>query len=714
MSLTVGLILLSGVNKGEAAEDIMPAGCETARKAALERWPYKLPAHWESARWHYVRGACLEASGRLKEAGGSFSQGREAAPEFEVYWDLRLFGIALGGGRTSEAVRILQRIYKNNPGGEVASELREMLRKWLADLDMGKDGGIAAEVVIAYLNAVPPSIEDALMLQPLLSYPAIQQNQLLTTGLERLMWAAPPDRATAEKWARVAGRLEKGESKPTGKEYILRAKSLHVLRMYDQQISELGRKGVVWPKDAQKRIGSYYFRALIRKREYTLASKEINRPEVIRRFGFGDAERLGTELQIAQRARRAGRVSQLIKEWEKLDPKANGLGRAYMGVVRHYAERSNQPQVLKWSRRFIQRFPDHPDVWVAYWLPLWSHYQKKQFKKALEWGDLAISSGQTFHPDVMAQFFYWRGKLLREQGQDTAAGQSMQALQKLWPTSFYGLYARYVEGRNDFSVNQRGWPDVSHPEIGPPDIKKLWREPTVAPSIFLLVVGEEDLGAGELGRLMGTPLPDGVLEEMGQAFAYFRQFRLQFRWASNYYYTVLKREPVTETHLWHNAFPLAFWDLVESHTRSFQVNPFFVLAVMREESHYYAEAGSRAGARGLMQLMPATAKQTAQRNKIAYKETNLLLPDLNIALGTLYIKHVLKRFDGHPFFAAAAYNAGPGAVRRWRKEHKGKALDEFIEAIPYDETRAYVKRVISSYLIYKKLYTDSGGSKQGG
>ena len=104
-----------------------------------------------------------------------------------------------------------------------------------------------------------------------------------------------------------------------------------------------------------------------------------------------------------------------------------------------------------------------------------------------------------------------------------------------------------------------------------------------------------------------------------------------------------------------------------------------------------------------MQLMPATAKATDSENS-AFNSQRLVVPDYNIKLGTRYFRDLMKEYDGDVIYAIAAYNAGPIAVNRWRKVMKALKKDEFIESIPYQETREYVKKVYASAAIYRQLY----------
>jgi len=126
---------------------------------------------------------------------------------------------------------------------------------------------------------------------------------------------------------------------------------------------------------------------------------------------------------------------------------------------------------------------------------------------------------------------------------------------------------------------------------------------------------------------------------------------------------------------------------------------------MREESGYRPEVISVSGARGLLQLMPSTAEVVAADAGMAgISPAALFVPDVNIRLGTRYLSQLRRRFDGNPAAAIGSYNAGPHAVERWLGKRDGADDDEWVEAIPYDQTRAYVKRVLRSVHAYRVLY----------
>ncbi|WP_330926202.1 transglycosylase SLT domain-containing protein [Candidatus Sororendozoicomonas aggregata] len=151
-------------------------------------------------------------------------------------------------------------------------------------------------------------------------------------------------------------------------------------------------------------------------------------------------------------------------------------------------------------------------------------------------------------------------------------------------------------------------------------------------------------------------------------------------------------------------FPSPLSDMFTQYARNHDIDPSWAMAIARQESAFNASAQSHAGAKGLMQLMPATAKQTARQNRIRYqRESDLFKPGVNIALGTAHLSQLIDQFDGNKVFATAAYNAGASRVNRWLKARGHLPLDIWIETIPFDETRQYVKNVLAFRVIYNSM-----------
>jgi soluble lytic murein transglycosylase len=158
--------------------------------------------------------------------------------------------------------------------------------------------------------------------------------------------------------------------------------------------------------------------------------------------------------------------------------------------------------------------------------------------------------------------------------------------------------------------------------------------------------------------------------------------------------------------LWWLAWPSAYASLIrELSPEGTSVDPALVSAVMREESSYRPAVTSPAGARGLLQIMPETGERLAAALRLpGFTPDDLYRPRTNIQLGAFYLDQLARQFDGRLEATVASYNAGPQAAARWSAEQPGLDDDEWVEAVPYSETREYVKRVLRSVHAYRELY----------
>lgn len=151
-------------------------------------------------------------------------------------------------------------------------------------------------------------------------------------------------------------------------------------------------------------------------------------------------------------------------------------------------------------------------------------------------------------------------------------------------------------------------------------------------------------------------------------------------------------------------YPRAFEPAVVAEARTRGTDPYLLWAVMRRESAFRSEVASHANARGLMQIIPPTAKAIARKLSMRVPEADeLFAPDLNIQLAAWYVSELQKRFQ-HPVLVAAAYNAGPNPVLRWLKERGDLPMDLFVETLAYRETRGYVRQVVADLHNYRALY----------
>jgi soluble lytic murein transglycosylase len=160
---------------------------------------------------------------------------------------------------------------------------------------------------------------------------------------------------------------------------------------------------------------------------------------------------------------------------------------------------------------------------------------------------------------------------------------------------------------------------------------------------------------------------------------------------------------------WKNFYPPAYDKTIRNISKNLGVNPYFVQGLIRQESLFNAKVQSRAGAIGLMQIMPKTGRSLHTNSNMTrpFKTDILFDPETNIQLGIQYIHQLKNRFKKNKTHVLISYNAGPHNLKKWLTRFKHiDDPDVFIESIPYPETRKYVKKVLRNHGIYKTLYTD--------
>lgn len=155
---------------------------------------------------------------------------------------------------------------------------------------------------------------------------------------------------------------------------------------------------------------------------------------------------------------------------------------------------------------------------------------------------------------------------------------------------------------------------------------------------------------------------------------------------------------------WRMIYPLPYRDMIFTQAKEVEIDPYLVMAVIRVESKFRPKAQSIRGAKGLMQLMPETAKWAAEQMGETYQPESLFEIDYNTKIGCWYLAKLLKEFGGSLPLTLAAYNGGPGNVTQWLKQEVWNGELENIDDIPFAETRDFVERVLHSYDSYLRIY----------
>jgi soluble lytic murein transglycosylase len=306
---------------------------------------------------------------------------------------------------------------------------------------------------------------------------------------------------------------------------------------------------------------------------------------------------------------------------------------------------------------------------------------------------------------------YWRARVLEQQEKKAEAITLYESIANDHPATYYGLLSREAVATLDpergaaLLASQAAAPIASDPfpiYAGP-----LGTDPQFASAVELLRLGFGELVPMEVLAIDRTALPTDSLRLMVLILSLAHEDRSAHGLARLWLRKDLSgRITADRRAIWEIAYPKVFRDLVVTHAKSAdELDPDLLQALMREESALDPKALSWAGALGLCQLMPATAAGVAMQLKLKQpKQAQLLEPELNIQLGARYLSDLVIRLKGVKPFALASYNAGESAVARWRRENGDEDLPGWVEQVPLQETRGYVKRVLRSYNTYKLLY----------
>jgi soluble lytic murein transglycosylase len=160
---------------------------------------------------------------------------------------------------------------------------------------------------------------------------------------------------------------------------------------------------------------------------------------------------------------------------------------------------------------------------------------------------------------------------------------------------------------------------------------------------------------------------------------------------------------------WQILFPEPWWETIKAESAKNNLDPYLVASLIRQESEFNPSAISKANAYGLMQLLPSTGKAMAREEGISHFETYQLLdPETNIRLGTRDLRKTMDKFGGVVEYALAAYNAGDDRVFDWQAAGPYHGIDEFVESIPFTETREYVQGILRNEETYKAIDASAG------
>lgn len=357
----------------------------------------------------------------------------------------------------------------------------------------------------------------------------------------------------------------------------------------------------------------------------------------------------------------------------------------YAALIRKHDGAHQEALVL--FEKILDDYPASSHAPRALWETAWSHYLSGDFPKAATTFALLANDGAWREKAI-----YWQARALEACGDRNSARPLYALLQKEFPTGFYALYIEKETGNSGTPI-----PALNGFVAAPlPEPRGMERAQALI-SLGLLAEARTELAAAK--KRNGKAFR-GSLAHAGLYLA-MNDYRSAMALFNN---KDLLDEGNNNPFLWTILYPAGFKEIVTRHTANMSIDESLTFALIRAESNFLPTARSPVGALGLMQLMPATAKATAEGMGAPVSNHHLTKPEINVKLGTRYLRDLITRFNGNLVSAVAAYNAGSTPVRRWRKNFPTLREDEFIENIPYAETREYVKKVLAAAEIYRRLY----------
>jgi soluble lytic murein transglycosylase-like protein len=334
-----------------------------------------------------------------------------------------------------------------------------------------------------------------------------------------------------------------------------------------------------------------------------------------------------------------------------------------------------------------------------FWDKAWAAYTRGDLAVARDlFGFIARTYG---NPNARRQSEYWYARAVERAGRRQEAAAIYDRLASAPYDDLYALNARArgsgtaARPVNPFEVQRPDWPEIAEKEM-PQELRLAYELNALSQARDARIEIQNNT------QTSNQRFADALLADLYYSGG---SLDLAYRYARRAFPELATPEQnVVPPYFLKMYFSMKYESTVRHYSDRNQVDPCFVMALIHQESAFSTNARSAVGAIGLMQLMPATGQELGSRLFGAFRVARLEEPETNIAIGTFHLHHLFQLFNGNEQIVAAAYNAGQGNVMRWRR-HSRRPMDEFLESIPFPETRNYVKRVTmltSSYRVFNQ------------
>jgi soluble lytic murein transglycosylase len=399
-----------------------------------------------------------------------------------------------------------------------------------------------------------------------------------------------------------------------------------------------------------------------------------------------------------------------VDELRKTAPTSPWLEQALLSAANLHLVHHEYDQALEAFRELQQRFSNGTRASYAHWKAAWltlrqgrNEDAKKQFEEQIA---LYPTGAET--PAAL----YWRARLAEEDNQPGMARAFYDKLSQRYLNYYYADLGRQrLRKLSPSAVPAEHFALLDHvPPLEGSGRVTLSDPPAddlhLQKAELLGNGGLVDFAARELQAAANSEAGNWIPAETAQLYIdtghYDRAIEVMKHSAPNYFALDIPDLPRS---YWEALFPKPYWTDLKRYATANGLDPYLVASLIRQESEFNPAAVSRANAVGLMQLLPKTGKLVAKEVKLKrYNPSQLYTPEINLQLGTRYFKGMVDKFGGSFEYALAAYNAGSDRVEEWMGQGKYRDPQEFVESIPFTETREYVQAILRNAAVYKQLY----------
>ncbi len=528
----------------------------------------------------------------------------------------------------------------------------------------------------------------------------------------RLYFAAPAAAESAEAATAIL-RLQGSLAAENADEARTRADRLFEAKLFKEATEAYGELVARFPRvlDAQtnlrRGIAAYNARLFAESLSALIAVPASS--------GETKAEALYYTALVHAQTRQWTAAQNTADELRRLFPQSQWAPRLFTALGYAARDAKDLFQATRFWRAGVEAFRGATEVAAAQFELAWLDHQARNYAAAARGFIEYLARYADRHTDFRGRAAYWAARDAERAGRLSDARALYQALQKRYDATWYGYLARQrlaetggaavgVAGDVAKALASLETVSVAAETAGPAEDQRLVRAEKLA------VLGLDDWAFEELQLARASaptsPRVNLALARLhrlrGETFQAFSALRQSYP-----DYAQMKPEELSREE-WEIFYPLLYWETIKREARARGLDPYAVAGLIRQESVFDARAVSRANARGLMQLLVPTARLVSRRYGMTDEVNAEALhdPATNIRLGTAYFKDQLERF-GKLEYAAAAYNAGPNRVAQWLASLPSE-MDEWVEAIPFSETRGYVQGVVRNMLQYKRLYDENG------